>query len=67
MQDPPVDWLMIVGVCFISSCIFVGLLCVVCCFWSRCLLYDCCRPKYNNTLIISYGKYMSFENNLIII
>jgi len=57
MQEPPTDWLMIIAICFITSCILIGLLCVVCCFWSKCLLFNCCRPTYHNTFIISYGKY----------
>jgi len=56
VQEPPTDWLMIIAICFITSCVLIGVLCVVCCFWSKCLLFNCCRPNYNNTFIISYDK-----------
>ncbi|XP_050426708.1 uncharacterized protein LOC126837030 [Adelges cooleyi] len=56
MQEPEVDWLMLVAIAVISGCIVLGIMFVICCFWSKCLLFDCCRPKYNNTFIISYDK-----------
>lgn len=62
MQELWTDWLtMVIGVCFISSCIITGLICVVCCFWSKCLLFNCCQSKYNNTFIIPYGNYEFYE------
>ena len=26
-------------------CLFIGVTCIVCCFWKRCPLWTCCRPR----------------------
>lgn len=47
---------MIIGLTVIFTCLSVAGIIVVCCFWSRCPLYDMCRVNYTYGDIVAYSK-----------
>lgn len=47
---------MIIGLTVILTCLSVAVIIVVCCFWSRCPLYDMCRVNYTYGDIVAYSK-----------
>ncbi|XP_069693826.1 uncharacterized protein [Periplaneta americana] len=47
---------MAVGLTVICSCVVLTVTVVICCFWSRCPLYNTCRVNYTQGHIIAYPK-----------
>lgn len=47
---------MIIGLTVIFTCLSVAVIIVICCFWSRCPLYDMCRVNYTYGDIVAYTK-----------
>ncbi|EEB10315.1 hypothetical protein Phum_PHUM033900 [Pediculus humanus corporis] len=56
---PSNDWIiMVTAILVICSCLVLTVLAVVCCFWSKCPLYNACRANYStsNVIVYSLGK-----------
>lgn len=50
------DVIPIIAVTVICTCLTVTVLVVVCCFWSRCPLYNACRVNYTDRGPVAYTK-----------
>lgn len=48
---------MILGLSVIITCLTLTFVFVICCFWSRCPLYNTCRSTYSQGTSIAYCKY----------
>ncbi|XP_021924086.1 uncharacterized protein LOC110831903 isoform X2 [Zootermopsis nevadensis] len=47
---------MALGLTVICTCLVLTVTIVICCFWSRCPLYNTCRVNYTQGHIIAYSK-----------
>ncbi|GFG38587.1 hypothetical protein Cfor_01636 [Coptotermes formosanus] len=47
---------MVVALTVICSCLVLTVTIVICCFWSRCPLYDTCRVNYTQGHVIAYSN-----------
>ncbi|XP_049807415.1 uncharacterized protein LOC126249774 [Schistocerca nitens] len=55
----------VVGVAVISSCLLLTVGTIVCCFWSRCPLYNACRINYTHGTSIAYAKDDDVANGIM--
>ncbi len=53
--------LIFVSITVILTCILISVLMVVCCFWSRCPLFDLCWVNYSKRGVIAYSKCHLFK------
>uniref|UniRef100_A0A1B6CCJ2 Uncharacterized protein n=1 Tax=Clastoptera arizonana TaxID=38151 RepID=A0A1B6CCJ2_9HEMI len=64
LSDDTERTVMIIGLAVIGSCIVIAVIIVICCFWSRCLLFNMCRVNYTYGDIVAYTKEEEALNSL---
>ena len=55
-----------ISISVIATCFILSALIIICCFWSKCPLFDLCWVNYSQRGVIAYSEFFVFAENRLI-